>query len=276
MVVLGISRSIGLRLRQDRLRDALTALRRAPGALRTFHTAPGSRRPGSLPIDVSKLPNKTEISDKTIYRLSVYYRCLVGLDKEGATTVSSEALSQLAGVKPTQLRKDLTHFGQFGTRGLGYDVRGLLTMLGDLIGASGELQPVALIGVGNLGTALLSYGGFASEGFRIVAAFDQDPDRPRDARIRVPIHPMDDLAGIVENEGIHIAILTVPTTAAQGVAEHLIGLGITGILNFAPTVLSAPPTVRVRNVNLAIELENLGYFTRQRQPENGHPSIHSA
>ena len=214
---------------------------------------------------MSKLPNKSEISDKTIYRLSVYYRCLVGLDKEGATTVSSDTLSSLAGVKPTQLRKDLTHFGQFGTRGLGYDVRGLLTMVGELIGASGELQPVVLIGVGNLGTALLSYGGFASEGFRIVAAFDQDAERPRDGRITAPIHPMEALPETIRREGIHIAILTVPTSAAQEVAESLISLGITGILNFAPTVLSVPSFVRVRNVNLAIELENLGYYTRQGQ-----------
>lgn len=214
---------------------------------------------------MSKPLHRTDISDKTIYRLSVYYRCLVDLKKDGEKTVSSETLSALAGVKSTQLRKDLAQFGQFGTRGLGYDVDGLSKMLSDLIGATGSLQPVVLIGVGNLGSALLSYGGFVSEGFRIVAAFDKAAGNPRDSRIREPIRPMSELPEFVRANGVQMAILTVPAGAAQVVSDELVRLGITGILNFAPIVLNTPESVRVRNVNLAIELENLGYYTRQSQ-----------
>jgi redox-sensing transcriptional repressor len=118
-----------------------------------------------------KRTNRPEIPRKTIYRLSVYLRCLQKLKVNEIHTVSSEALAKVAGVKPTQLRKDLTYFGQFGTRGLGYDVDQLTHMITDLLGTS-SLQPVVLVGVGNLGAALLAYRGFEQEGFEIVAAFD--------------------------------------------------------------------------------------------------------
>src|SRR6188474_3835045 len=139
-----------------------------------------------------KKTNRPEIPRKTIYRLSVYLRCLQRLKANDIRTVSSEALAKVAGVKPTQLRKDLTYFGQFGTRGLGYDVQQLGQMISDLLGTN-SLQPVVLIGVGNLGLALLSYRGFEKEGFGIVAAFDVDTRR-RDKKIRPPILPMGQLA----------------------------------------------------------------------------------
>jgi redox-sensing transcriptional repressor len=174
-------------------------------------------------------------------------------------TVSSEALARAAGVKPTQLRKDLTHFGQFGTRGLGYDVGQLSKMIGDLLGRS-RLQPVALIGVGNLGTALLSYRGFEQEGFEIVAAFDLEPEKHRE-KIRHPtLYGMDELARVLSDQGIRMAIVTVPVAAAQEVVNRLVDAGIVGILNFAPVVPHVPEHVMVNNVNLAIELENLSYF----------------
>ena len=206
-----------------------------------------------------KRPNRPEIPRKTIYRLSVYLRCLQRLKANDIRTVSSEALAQVAGVKPTQLRKDLTYFGQFGTRGLGYDVQQLAKMITDLLGTS-SLQPVVLVGVGNLGTALLSYRGFQEEGFEVVAAFDADARRFRDRKLPVPVHSMDKLPELIGEQHVKMAIITVPAVAAQEVANTLVQAGITGILNFAPIVLVVPEDVMVSNVNLAIELENLSYF----------------
>ena len=207
-----------------------------------------------------KKPVRPEIPRKTIYRLSIYLRCLQRARGNGIRTVSSDALAKAAGVKPTQLRKDLTYFGQFGTRGLGYDVGQLADMITDLLGTR-RLQPVILVGVGNLGTALLSYRGFEQEGFEIIAAFDlheADPRSPRPAR--PPVHPMEKLAPLIRERGVRMAILAVPATAAQEVTNTLVACGIAGILNFAPIVVQVPDDVVVNNVNLAIELENLSYF----------------
>jgi redox-sensing transcriptional repressor len=173
--------------------------------------------------------------------------------------VSSEALAKAAGVKSTQLRKDLTYFGQFGTRGLGYDVEQLAQMIVDLLGTN-SLQPVILVGVGNLGTALLSYRGFEQEGFEILAAFDLDASRARGRQISQRVYPMDKLPGFVRDQGVKMAILTVPVIAAQEVANTLIEAGITGILNFAPIVIPVPEDIMINNVNLAIELEKISYF----------------
>lgn len=206
-----------------------------------------------------KKPNRPEIPRKTIYRLSVYLRCLARLKDNQIQTVSSEALAKVAGVKPTQLRKDLAYFGQFGTRGLGYDVTELSRMISDELGTT-SLQPVILVGVGNLGLALLSYRGFEKEGFEIIAAFDAEPKRRRDKKISQPLQGMEDMPEFIRQHHVKMAIMTVPVVAAQEVANQLIQAGITGILNFSPSVLSVPEEVMVNNVNLAIELENLSYF----------------
>lgn len=206
-----------------------------------------------------KRPIRPEIPRKTIYRLSIYLRCLQRLKGNTIRTVSSDALSKAAGVKPTQLRKDLTYFGQFGTRGLGYDVEQLAAMISDLLGTK-RLQPVILVGVGNLGSALLSYRGFEQEGFEIVAAFDVNIDRRRSKQVKQPVHSMENLEQVVTERGVRMAIVTVPATAAQEVTNRLVSCGIVGILNFSPIVLQVPEEVMVNNVNLAIELENLSYF----------------
>jgi redox-sensing transcriptional repressor len=206
-----------------------------------------------------KKPRRPEIPRKTIYRLSVYLRCLGRLKDNNIQTVSSEALAKVAGVKPTQLRKDLAYFGQFGTRGLGYDVAELAKTITDVLGTT-SLQPVILIGVGNLGLALMTYRGFEKEGFEIVAAFDAQPMRRRDKQIKQPILGMEELPAFVRAHQVKMAILTVPAAAAQSVANQLILAGVVGILNFSPIVLSVPEEVMVNSVNLAIELENLSYF----------------
>ena len=205
---------------------------------------------------------RTAIPRKTIYRLSIYLRCLARLRDNGIGTVSSEALAKAAGVKSTQLRKDLACFGTFGTRGLGYDVAELSRKIADELGTS-RLQPVILVGAGHLGLALLSYRGFEKEGFEIVAAFDAEPARKREKEIKQPIYGMDELPSFVEKQSVKMAILTVPAAAAQEVANRLVEAGISGILNFSPMVLSVPERVMVNNVNLAIELENLSYFTQE-------------
>ena len=209
--------------------------------------------------------NKTgrpAIPRKTIYRLSIYLRCLARLRENGLGTVSSEALAKAAGVKSTQLRKDLACFGTFGTRGLGYDVAELSQKIADELGTS-RLQPVILAGAGHLGLALLSYRGFEREGFEIVAAFDAEPGRKREKEIKQPIYGMEELPQFVQKNGVRMAILTVPAAVAQETANALVRAGVSGILNFAPIVLTVPEEVMVNNVNLAIELENLSYFTQE-------------
>ena len=204
---------------------------------------------------------KSDIPRKTIYRLSIYNRALQRLRDNGMDTVSSEALATAAGVKPTQLRKDLTYFGQWGTRGLGYNVEGLSKAITEVLGMA-KLQPVILVGAGQLGSALLRYGGFAKEGFEVVAAFDQDIDRKRPGGIKVPILPMTQLVDFIRERSVKLAILTVPGRVAQEVANTLIAAGVQAILNFAPAVLHVPERVVVNNVDLAIELENLSYFVK--------------
>ena len=210
---------------------------------------------------------KGEIPRQAVYRLSVYMRCLMRLKANGIETVSSQALSGAAGVKPTQLRKDLTYFGQFGTRGLGYDVHQLTDMITEVLGTS-TLQPVVLVGVGNLGKALISYRGFEREGFEIVSAFDADLAMAQGPlRQGIPVRPMEQLRKVVEEHQVKMAVLCVPAEAAQSTANLLMQAGVTGILNFAPMVLHAPEGVTVNNVNLAIELENLSYFIQDHASE---------
>jgi redox-sensing transcriptional repressor len=202
---------------------------------------------------------KAGIPKKTVYRLSIYLRCLDQLRETGIGTVSSQALAQAAGVKPTQLRKDFTSFGQLGTRGLGYDVTTLRDKIADVLGRS-QLQPVVLVGVGNLGAALMAYGGFRREAFEIVAGFDVDVQRQRRKTFAQPIYHLDRLESYLRAHRVKMAIVTVPPAAAQDVANRLVAGGVTAILNFAPVVLKVPANVVVSNVNLAIELENLSYF----------------
>jgi redox-sensing transcriptional repressor len=202
---------------------------------------------------------KLVIPRKAVYRLSLYYRVLERLNQNRIETVSSDALAKAAGVKPTQLRKDLTYFGQFGTRGLGYKVESLLAKLTGVLRTT-RFQPVILVGAGNLGSALLRYDGFAKEGFEIVAAFDIRPEGAKTDNCKVPIQPVEQLKEFVREHIVKLAILAVPGVAAQEVTNQLVDAGIQAILNFSPLILQVPPHVVVNNVNLAIELENLTYF----------------
>ena len=205
---------------------------------------------------------KIEIPKKAIYRLSIYQRCLSKLQENGMETVSSSALAGAAGVKPAQLRKDLTYFGQFGTRGLGYSVEELRDAIRDVLGRE-HLQPVVMVGAGNRGVALLRYRGFEKEGFEVVAAFDAEPEAVIARGVAVPVHRHDEVVSFVSDNGVKLAILCVPGGVAQEVANELVEAGVQGILNFSPTLLEVPEPVTVNNVDLALELENLSYFVTQ-------------
>jgi len=204
---------------------------------------------------------KIDIPKKAIYRLSIYHRCLQKLHDNGVATVSSTTLARAAGVKPSQLRKDLAYFGQFGTRGLGYPVELLSTTIRETLGRE-HLQPVILVGAGNLGSALLRYHGFEKEGFEVVAAFDANPDAARSRGVQIPVFPDSDLEPFIAKHAVKLAILCVPGEFAQAVVNRLVAAGIQGVLNFSPIVLEVTPEVTVNNVDLALELEHLSYFIR--------------
>jgi redox-sensing transcriptional repressor len=203
---------------------------------------------------------RVDIPRKSIYRLSIYQRCLQRLKENDVDTVSSEALAKAAGVKSTQLRKDLGYFGPLGTRGLGYNVDSLSKTINEVLGRT-KLQPVILVGVGNLGSALLRYGGFRKEGFEVVSSFDLAP-KSRTSAAGIPIKPMSQMVDYIRANTVKMAILTVPANSAQGVVNDMVAAGIQAILNFSPTVLDVPENVVVNSVDLAVELENLSYFIR--------------
>jgi len=212
-------------------------------------------------LEISPALQKIDIPRKTVYRLSLYQRCLQRLREQDTETVSSEDLARAAGVKPTQLRKDLGHVGQFGTRGLGYSVTTLSDAISGVMGLT-VLQPVVMVGVGNLGSALLRYSGFRKEGFEIIAAFDADPAHVKATteQMGVPVHHVRELGRYVGQHGVRMAIIAVPESAGQQVADVLVANGVQAILNFSPAVLNLPDEVVVNQVDLAAELRSLSFF----------------
>ena len=200
-----------------------------------------------------------KIPEMTIRRLSVYTRCLLQLEEDGVKTVSSQELAERFNLNSAQVRKDLAYFGEFGVRGIGYYVSGLKAELHRILGLDRE-WPVALVGFGNLGSALFHYKGFARQGFRIVAIFDEDPAKVAREIESTPIFASRDMSREVKARGIQIAIVAVPTDAAQAVADHLVTAGIKAILNFAPARIKVPKDVRLKHVDLSIELETLSFY----------------
>ncbi len=203
------------------------------------------------------------LPEATIARLPEYLRALNGLAEAGHETVSSEGLATAAGVNSAKLRKDLSHLGSYGTRGVGYDVTLLIRQIEHVLGLTVH-RAVALVGVGNLGHALAGYAGFASRGFRIAALFDADPGRIGECINGMVVQDIADLAEIVEQEDIAIGVIATPAHAAQIVADQLVEAGVTSILNFAPCVLSVPDGVDVRKVDLAVELQILSFHEHRK------------
>jgi redox-sensing transcriptional repressor len=220
-------------------------------------------RPGSTPGNAGAVPAFPDLPEATIARLPEYLRALHNLGETGADTVSSEGLAAAAGVNSAKLRKDLSHLGSYGTRGVGYDVALLIDQIEYVLGLT-QRRAVALVGVGNLGHALAGYAGFASRGFRIVALFDADPDRIGEQINGMTVRDIADLERVAVDEAIAIGVIATPAGAAQAVADQLVAAGVTSILNFAPCVLTVPPGVDVRKVDLAIELQILSFHEHRK------------
>ncbi|HEY2948222.1 MAG TPA: redox-sensing transcriptional repressor Rex [Micromonosporaceae bacterium] len=215
------------------------------------------------PARAAAVPDFPDLPEATVARLPEYLRALHHLAESGHDTVSSEGLANAAGVNSAKLRKDLSHLGSYGTRGVGYDVGLLIDQIEFVLGLT-QRRAVALVGVGNLGHALAGYAGFANRGFRISALFDADPGRVGEHIGDLVVQHIDDLPELVEAEGIAIAVIATPASAAQSVADRLVAAGVTSILNFAPCVLSVPEGVDVRKVDLAIELQILSFHEHRK------------
>ncbi|OGC79446.1 MAG: redox-sensing transcriptional repressor Rex [candidate division Zixibacteria bacterium RBG_16_40_9] len=209
------------------------------------------------------MPNIRKISDSTIHRLSLYYRALTISEKDGYFTVSSQDLAKKERLTPAQVRKDLSFFGSFGTRGLGYPVKELKEKIGSILGLN-RTWDVALIGVGNLGSALASYKEFQRQGFHIKLLFDNDPKKIGSAIDGIPILDIKQIGTQLKQNKIDLVILTLPGSTAQGVAEEVVRAGVKAILNFAPISLKVPEDVFLRNENMAIELEYLSFCLKNR------------
>jgi redox-sensing transcriptional repressor len=203
------------------------------------------------------------VPEATVARLATYLRALGALSGRGVVTVSSEELAAAAGVNSAKLRKDLSFLGSYGVRGVGYDVATLIEELSRTLGLT-EHRPVALIGVGNLGQALAGYAGFASRGFRIAALIDADPSRVGSTIRGLKVRNISELDEVVQECGIAIAVVAVPASAAQEVCDRVVAAGVTSILNFAPVVVSVPPHVDLRKVDLAAELQILSFHESRK------------
>ncbi len=203
--------------------------------------------------------NRTPIPDIVVGRLPRYLQALRQMAEAGKTTTSSKELGQWLRISAAQIRKDLSQFGEFGKQGTGYAIPFLIEQLQDILNVN-RCWDVAIIGAGNLGHAIVRYQGFANRGFCIACIFDNDP-----AKIgqRIGDHIVEDIANIenaIQKLGIKIALLTVPASEAQAMAEHLVAVGIKAILNYAPVPLDLPPEVRVQNIDPLIQLQHMTYY----------------
>jgi redox-sensing transcriptional repressor len=216
---------------------------------------------------MSKAPNneRDAISELTTGRLSVYLRCLTLLESQGIKTVSSHHLAERFHLNSAQIRKDLACFGEFGTRGVGYDVSRLRSHLVETLGID-RTRNVIIVGAGNLGMALADYAGFSSNGFHLVAILDSDPSKiGRSSRSGVPILPWDRVEQVVRRNHVDIGIIAVPAEEAQAVHDALADTGIQAILNFAPMQIKVRPGVKVRSVDLRINLESLSFHLKNAE-----------
>ena len=199
-----------------------------------------------------------KISDSTVRRLSLYLRVLELLERQGAETVSSEELAERGGTTAAQVRKDLSLFGSFGKRGLGYAVPQLAAELREILGL-GRRWRVALVGAGRIGSALFEYPGFRRRGVEIVAVVDADPSKVGRRWGGVTIEDAARIEDVVRREGAEILILAVPAEAVQDMLDRAVAGGVRGVLNFAPAQLRVPDEVAVKDVNMVMELEALSF-----------------
>ena len=205
---------------------------------------------------------RRRIPEATVARLPVYLRILTELAEDEVDSVSSDRLAELGGVNAAKVRKDLSYLGSYGTRGVGYEVAYLVYQIRRELGLTHD-WPVVIVGAGNLGQALAGYGGFGDRGFPVAAVVDVDPGKVGTLVGGVRVRHMEDLSQIVQSKKLSIGIIATPGHAAQDAADRLVQAGITSILNFAPTVLSVPRAIRVRKVDLAVELQILSYYEQR-------------
>ena len=211
---------------------------------------------------------RRRIPEATVARLPVYLRILLDVNSTGGDTISSEGLAELAGVNAAKVRKDLSYLGSYGTRGVGYDVEYVVFQMSRELGLTHD-WPVVIVGAGNLGSALANYGGFSERGYPVYALVDADPAKVGTTVSGRTIRPLADLPQLVEGRPNVIGVIAVPAIAAQDVADRLVEAGVTSILNFAPAVLTVPPEVSVRKVDLAVELQILSFYQQRRAPGPG-------
>lgn len=199
----------------------------------------------------------------TIQRLPLYLRCLIQLQSQRVDVVNSQRIAELAGTNAAQVRKDLSYLGEFGVRGLGYEVDSLVIHLARWLGLQ-HTRNIAIIGYGRLGAALQGYGGLQDRGFLVTAVFDIDAEKVGESISGgIVVESMDRFAEVVQENNIELVIITVPASVAQGVAETVVNGGVKAILNFAPLRLELPPDVTVRQADLAAELQILSYHLRE-------------
>ncbi|SDI93149.1 redox-sensing transcriptional repressor [Frankineae bacterium MT45] len=220
--------------------------------------------PEAVTADSESAPEDRAIPEATVARLATYLRVLDSFEERGVTTLSSDELASATGVNSAMLRKDLSFLGSFGIRGVGYDVETLTELISRTLGITVH-RAVALIGIGNLGQALAGYAGFATRGFRIAALLDAAPTRIGSQIGGLTVQDVAFLEQIVLTHHIDIAVLAIPAPAAQELCDRLVACGVSSILNFAPTVLSVPPDVDVRKVDLAAELQILSFHENQKE-----------
>jgi len=225
---------------------------------------PQAAQPGELPSD-------STVPKVVVSRISLYLRELQRLEASGQQTISSGQLGTLLGFSDAQVRKDLGFFGQFGYPGVGYRCDELIRAMRDILGTN-HPWPVAMVGVGNLGQALLGYRGFGRQNFSIVAAFDADPAKVGQTIQGITIQPLAELPASVQAKHIRLGMIVVPAQRAQEAADGLVAAGVDGIVNFAPVTLILPPHVQVVGVDLAIELEQLSFaVTSKLVKPDGEP-----
>lgn len=215
---------------------------------------------------MSTHPSRTtrDIPVATVSRLPLYLRALTGFNSRGLASLSSEELAAAAGVRPTQLRKDLSHLGAHGVRGVGYDPARLTEEITAVLGLTRD-WPVAICGLGNLGRALAAYSGFATQGFRLVALLDHDPAVVSERIGALTVCPMPQLPDLVLQHRIAIGVIATPSRSAQDVADAFVDARVGALLNFAPTTVAVPPDVTVRRVDIATELHVLAFHREQQR-----------
>ena len=211
---------------------------------------------------MERIIQKPQLSKATTKRLSLYLRCLKGLEKNGITRVKSSELSKMTQVGSATIRRDFSHFGELGRSGYGYDVSDLIKVFSDMLETKEEKR-IALIGCGNLGQALLNNNFRRNENLNIVCAFDNDPEKVGKEICGYYIHSIDEMDDVLAKEKITVAISTVPSQNAQGAINQVVANGVTAILNFAPDPLKVPDNVNVHYIDLTSELQTLIYFHGQ-------------